>query len=184
MVRNAIKYILIILVVIGIGLVIRNVVNNSKSDSDWQKDEKEKNNYQVTVSLLDKDSEAYIEGAVLTVKTEAGQVLEKWTTTDKEYVITMVPKGKYVLEQISTIDGYILNEDKIEFTVLDKDLKLVMYNESDKEENKTDNRVTNNVPVGDTLSLKNPWSSVIGISVIGFGLLLIIFYKKNIKVKG
>lgn len=183
--RNIIKYALIILAVIGIGLVIRNVVNNSKSTDEWKGDESNSDSYyQVTVSLLDKDSNDFIEGSVLTIKTEAGQVLEKWTTTKDAYIITLVPKGSYTLEQVSTIDGYVLNEDKIEFTVEDKDLKLVMYNESEESSDASSNTTNQDVPVVNTLSLKSPLVSVLGISIITFGIVLIVFYKKNIKNNG
>jgi uncharacterized surface anchored protein len=170
-------------VVIGIGLVIRNVINNSKNSDNWQKDSKDKAYYQVTISLLDKDDNSFIEGAVLIVRTEAGQVLEKWTTSDEEYIITMVPKGDYTLEQVSAADGYIINEENIEFTVTDKDIELVMYNEIDNYNIDISNN-SEDIPVVNTLSIRNPLTSILGISIIGFGVMLIVFYKKKIKDNG
>lgn len=177
MIRNIIKYVIILVVVIGIGLVIRNIV--TRDNKSFKEDESKgtKPYYQVTVSLLDKDSSKYIEGATLVIKNEASEIIEKWKTTDKSYVVTMVPKGKYVLEQLEASDDYSLNENSIEFTISDKDLKLVMYNTSENSANDNDN-TQQEIPVGDTLSINSPIEVILGTFIIIMGVMVICFRKK------
>ena len=189
--RSLIKYIVLILVVVGIGLVIRNVVLKSKNAEDTFIDNKKNGNYyQITVSLLDKENDKHISGSVLSVETEKGQVIEKWTTKDEEHVITTLPKGKYVLKQVSAADGYDYNEDDTVFTITDKNLKLVVYNNRTGSENasnnsndNSDNNVNENVNVVDTLSLKNPLSIIFGSIVVIAGAMLLVFNKKLLNVK-
>ena len=176
---NVIKYGLIILAIIGIGLVLRNVVIKSKNNTDWEETKNNQNYYKVTISLLDKNTSDQIEGFTLSIKNDKGQVIERWTTTKESYVVNTIPKGKYTLEQESAPEGYSLNEDVVEFTIKDKDIKLVMYNEnSQSSSTNSNNSITNDVNVVDTLSLKNPWLTI-GTCISIFGLSLIIFYKRN-----
>lgn len=195
--RSLIKYIILILVVVGIGLVIRNVILKSKNTEDtFINNKNDGKYYQVTVSLLDKDNDKFISGAEMSIETEAGQVMEKWTTKDEEYVITTVPKGKYVLKQNNTVDGYDYNQDDTVFTITDKDIKLIVYNtRSDSDDNSntgesnTDgsnngtnnnsaNHVNENVGVVDTLSIKNPIVTILGSIITIAGIMLIVFNKK------
>ena len=190
--RSLIKFLVLALVVVGIGLVLRNVILKSKNNNDTFIDSKKDGKYyQVTVSLLDKETEKYISGSVLSVETEKGKVIEKWTTKDKEYIISNLSKGKYILKQISAPEGYDYNEDDTEFTITDKNLKLVMYNAPSSENttntennnstnnsNNENNNVNENVGVVDTLSFKNPLATIFGGLVVLAGAMLLVFNKK------
>ena len=189
--KSLIKFLVLALVVVGIGLVLRNVILKSKNNNDTFIDNKKDGKYyQVTVSLLDKETEKYISGSVLSVETEKGKVIEKWTTKDKEYIITNLSNGKYILKQISAPEGYDYNEDDTEFTITDKNLKLVMYNAPSSENttntennNSTNNsnennNVNENVGVVDTLSFKNPLATIFGGLVVLAGAMLLVFNKK------
>lgn len=189
MLRSLIKYIILILVVVGIGLVLRNVILKGKNAEDTFIDNKKNDGiYQVTVSLLDKDTEKFISGSVLSIETEEGKVIEKWTTKNKENVITNLAKGKYVLKQVSAAEGYDYNEDDTVFTITDKNLKLVMYNtvtgseSSSSNENgsnsETGNNVSESVGVVDTLSIKNPLVTILGSLILVAGATLLVFNKK------
>lgn len=183
MLRGLLKFIILALVVVGIGLVLRSVILKSKNAEDaFQDNKKNGKYYEVSVSLLDKDTEKFISGSVLRVETESGKVIEKWTTKDKEYVITNLTKGKYILKQVSAAEGYDYNEDDTVFTITDKNLKLVMYNTSKSSAtsstSNSNNSVNENVGVVDTLSFKNPLSIILGSIIVLAGSALLIFNKK------
>lgn len=174
--RDIIKYIIIIVVVIGIALVIRNLFSsNSENFNNNEISNEERTSYKVTISLLAKDTDNFISDSVLAIRNNEGKIIEKWTTTDQEYVVNMVPKGTYSLEQISNSEGYKKNEETIEFTVEDKDIKLVMYNEKGDTSDNEVNNTTTDVPVVNTLSIKNPLSWILGIITIisGMGLIFL-----------
>lgn len=183
MLRGLLKLLVLLLVVVGIGLVLRSVILKSKPATDaFTENKKNGKYYQVTVSLLDKDTEKFISGSVLSVETEDGKVIEKWTTKDKEYIITNLSKGKYILKQVSAASGYDYNEDDTVFTITDKNLKLVMYNTSTSSANSSstnsNNNVNENVGVVDTLSFKNPLSIILGSIIVLAGATLLVFNKK------
>ena len=200
MLRGLLKFLVLILVVVGIGLVLRSVILKNKNIDDTFTKNKDGKYYQVTVSLLDKDTEKYISGSVLSVETENGKVIEKWTTKDKEYVITNLSKGKYILKQVSAAKGYDYNEEDTVFTITDKNLKLVVYNTTTDSENSTNNEnetntqnnennenggssVSENVGVVDTLSFKNPLATIFGGLVLIAGAMLLVFNRKLLNIK-
>ena len=66
--KSLIKFLVLALVVVGIGLVLRNVILKSKNNNDTFIDSKKDGKYyQVTVSLLDKETEKYISGSVFVI---------------------------------------------------------------------------------------------------------------------
>lgn len=179
--KDIIKYIIIIIVVIGIALVIKNLfnTNNENFSNNNKASDTTNTSYKVTISLLDKDTNDFISGSDLAIRDNEDNIIEKWTTNDNAYVVTMVPKGTYTLEQISNTEGYNLNEEPIEFKVEDKDIELIMYNEENTNTSNIPQNTTSNVSVANTLSLKSPIYTILGTLTIISGLSLI-FYKRKI----
>ncbi len=184
MTRNIIKYGGLALVIIGIIIVMKNLF---ASDTEWQETKKntsvnKNGSYNVSVSLLDKETEAYVTGAKLIVKDGKGNVVEEWTTDSGVHLLSNLKNGSYTLIQESTNDKYFLNSDVITFEVKDKDQKVTMYNIALTEEeirngvsNTSNNSTTNPSEVGveNTLSTKSIFSTVMAFVSIILGSIMI-----------
>lgn len=72
----------------------------------------------VEIIKTDIESGKMVRGAVLAVVDSSGAEIHRFTTTDQPYYLNLVA-GNYLLVEISSPDGYELNEDKIPFTVTD-----------------------------------------------------------------
>jgi len=125
----------------------------------------------VIISKQDITNGEELPGAHLVVKDKDGKVIDEWVSSDKAHEIEgLEPGAKYYLTETIAPDGYILNEETVEF-IVDKDgnvTKVVMYN--------APSEVVVEVPK--TSSFKTITYSLIGILIIGLGSLMII---KNVK---
>jgi len=80
---------------------------------------------QVKISKIDSKSKQPIIGSLLQVldkdgnaiKDDSGNVLYKWRTDGKEYIINGLPAGKYKLKELESPEGYVLNKTMKEFEV-------------------------------------------------------------------
>ena len=186
MIKDIIRYIVIILIVVAIALVIRGLVNQ---DSDWEEDNSNTTNnetyYQASISLLDKETEEFISGATLTVRSATGEEVDSWITTEEAYTISNLKSGTYTLEQEIASDEYKLNEESITFEVEDTNVDVVMYNEKKTEEElaeeKAQNTTSDEINVDNTLSYKNKPLAILSIIIfiIGIGLISSKVYGEN-----
>ncbi len=186
MIKDIIRYIVIILIVVAIALVIRGLVNQ---DSDWEEDNSNTTNneiyYQASISLLDKETEEFISGATLTVRSATGEEVDSWITTEEAYTISNLKSGTYTLEQEIASDEYKLNEESITFEVEDTNVDVVMYNEKKTEEElaeeKAQNTTSDEINVDNTLSYKNKLLAILSIIIfiIGIGLISSKVYGEN-----
>ena len=186
MIKDIIRYIVIILIVVAIALVIRGLVNQ---DSDWEEDNSNTTNneiyYQASISLLDKETEEFISGATLTVRSATGEEVDSWITTEEAYTISNLKSGTYALEQEIASDEYKLNEESITFEVEDTNVDVVMYNEKKTEEElaeeKAQNTTSDEINVDNTLSYKNKPLAIVSIIIfiIGIGLISSKIYGEN-----
>lgn len=187
MLRNVIKYGGLVLVIIGIIIVMSNLFT---SDDTWKgsssSGQLESNSaYSVKISLLDKETEAFVTGANLVVKDKDGQVVSGWTTDNGVHLITGLKNGTYTLTEESAPSGYHLNEDGVTFKVKNKDQEVVMYNFSMTEEELNNasssdgSSASNEVGVENTLSEKSIVTSIIAMICIVSGVFLMIKSKLN-----
>lgn len=130
----------------------------------------------VVISKQDIANKQELPGATLQILDKDGKVVKTWTSTDTPYIITDLEPGEYTLVETQAPDGYVLSEEKIQFTVTedgDATTNVVMYNkaiEQPKEE----------IAVPATGTNKTIISSMIGVIIIGVGSVLI---TKNMKKK-
>lgn len=84
------------------------------------------NNPEMDVIILKTDNENnLLEGAILQVKDENGEVLEEWTSTTEQHIVAL-REGTYTLHEKQAPTGYCVAKD-IEFTVTkDSENKVVM----------------------------------------------------------
>jgi LPXTG-motif cell wall-anchored protein len=86
--------------------------------------------YPVLISKRQITGEEELPGATLQILDNAGNIIEEWTSTDKEHVVisTLTPGESYILREYLAPDGY-LHSDDIVFTVsLDGTInRVVMY---------------------------------------------------------
>lgn len=190
MARNIIKYVGLVLVVIGIIIVMKNLL---ASDTEWQETSAKtntKSTYNVTVSLLDKGTKSYITDSKLVVKDSQGNVIDEWTTSNGVHLISKVKNGTYTLTQESTNSNYSLDKNGVTFKVSGKDKKVSMYNTALTEEEKKNstssvgnNQVINpdEQNVESTSSFKNPYMYIIAlISIVSGSAILYKVRQDNI----
>ena len=104
---------------------------------------------EATFSKVDIASSEELPGAQLQILDENeqeikdgnGEVLYKWISTDKPYVLSKIPAGKYILVETQEPEGYVLSQEKINFEIdvygnikVDKEEvdKVTMKNEKTK----------------------------------------------------
>lgn len=182
--RNIIKYVGIILVIAGILIVMKNLFAQDGGVSNTGKNKnKEIVYYSAKIKLLDKETDAYLNGATLILKKESGEVVERWTTEGGVHLVSKLKKGKYVVEQESSVDGYHLNEEGVSFEIKNKDKEVILYNtkmtEEEIEEARRQNTVSNEVGVDNTLSERSIWAIIGGIASIGIGVGLILVQRRS-----
>ncbi len=76
----------------------------------------------VNILKIDSSTNTPLAGAVLVVKDSAGTEIARFTTTTEPFVITNLENGTYTVEEVSAPAGYILNSQKVTFTVTDENL--------------------------------------------------------------
>lgn len=184
--RNVVKYVGIVLVIAGILLVMKNLFTQ---DDEWSSTKSKKDSttevvyYSAKVQLLDKDSDAFLNGATLVVKDKNGEEIDRWTTDSGVHLVNKLKKGTYTIEQESAPDGYKQVEKSVSFEINGKDQEITIYNtkmtEQEKEEARLKNTTSNEVGVDNTLSEKSIWSILAGVASIGIGVGLILYQKKS-----
>jgi len=74
----------------------------------------------VLISKYDITEGTPVVGAEMEITDAEGNVIEKWTTTEEDYYIEMLPVGDYILkETLPPVDGYYVKAEDIPFTVED-----------------------------------------------------------------
>lgn len=176
--RNIIKYVGILLVIVGIVLVMRNLFSK---DTDWSSDKV--SYYSAEISVLDKQSKSFVVGAEMVLKDSDGKVIDEWTTESGAHKVNKLEKGSYTLTQVEAADYYHLNEEKITFQIKNRDKDVLMYNtkmtETEIEEERVKNTTSEETAVDNTLSSKSILSVIISVVAIGLGTVIIYKEKKS-----
>ncbi len=73
----------------------------------------------VKILKVDENTGLPLAGAVLVVKSADGKEIARFTTTEDAYTIENIANGTYTVEEISAPEGYVLNSEKITFTISD-----------------------------------------------------------------
>lgn len=124
----------------------------------------------VNIVKVDNTTGESLAGAVLVVRDVNGNEIEKFTTTTDPYIITDLENGTYTVEEESAPEGYMLNSEKITFTIDDNNLSHQITFENSPE-----------VYVPDTASSSSLILTILGIAIIGTGIGFI--YKNGKKAK-
>lgn len=80
----------------------------------------------VKIIKLDKITNQPLAGAQLILKNETGEKIASWTSTTEPYQIMNLANGTYTLEEQKAPTGYKLSDEKVTFTVTDKDRDLTV----------------------------------------------------------
>lgn len=184
--KNVVKYVGIILVIAGILLVMKSLFSQDESFNDNNKNKTEVSEvayYSAKISLLDKETDAYLEGASLVLKNKKNETIEKWISEEGTHLVSKLKKGKYTIEQENTLEGYKTAEEVTTFEIKDKDKEVTVYNvkltEEEIEQLRQQNTTSNEVGVENTLSVKNIWSILGGVVSIVLGVGMILIQKKS-----
>ena len=91
---------------------------------------KEAKKHAVQIIKKDKETDKPLAGAKLQLIDADGNIVASWTSTEEAYVIDDLPLGTYTLQEIDAPTGYVLNSEKVTFTIGEDDtLKVVvLYN--------------------------------------------------------
>ena len=73
----------------------------------------------VTITKIDDETEKPLAGATFEVKDSTGKVIATWTSTTSSHVIKNLPNGTYTLQEKEAPEGYVLNDQIVEFTISD-----------------------------------------------------------------
>lgn len=72
---------------------------------------------EVSIEKRDKETRAFVSGAMLRLTDESGAVAAEWTTSDGPEIIKGLKAGKYLLEEIKAKEGYLLLKEPVEIQV-------------------------------------------------------------------
>ncbi len=118
----------------------------------------EPNEVVVNITKIDASTNNPLSGAILVVKDADGNIVARFTSTDKSYTITDLAYGTYTVEEEKAPAGYKASEEKITFTIDEDHLSHQIMFENYPE-----------VVVPDTSS-SSLLFSLLGISLIGLGI--------------
>lgn len=129
----------------------------------------------LTISKQDITNGKELPGAHLVIRKENGDIYKEWDSSDEEYIIEMIPAGKYTLEETIAPPGYALNTEVITFVINEYGTitdeygetreKLIMYN-------------TPETPVPKTAANISVFVYLIGIIAVSGGAYLLYNKKK------
>ena len=71
----------------------------------------------VTISKQDITTKEELPGATLRLTNQDDVLVEEWVSTNEPHIIEGLPAGTYTLTEITSPDGYSLNEESITFTI-------------------------------------------------------------------
>ncbi len=80
----------------------------------------------VTITKIDEDTNEPLAGAEFVLKDSNGKEIATWTSTTNSYVIKNLPNGTYTLQETKAPDGYILNDQIVEFTITDTNRNIAI----------------------------------------------------------
>lgn len=113
----------------------------------------------VTITKIDEETNQPLAGAEFVVKDSAGKEIASWTSTTSSYVIRNLPNGTYTLQETKAPDGYILNDEIVEFTITDTNRNIaIRFNNKEIEKKATIIKIdadTKNPVAGAVLTVKN-----------------------------
>lgn len=115
----------------------------------------------VNIIKIDKSTGDPLAGAILVVRDSEGKEITRFTTTTDPYIITDLADGTYTVEEESAPAGYMLNPEKITFTIDDKNLSHQITFENYPEVS---------VPDTNTKSTSSLLLTLLGIAIIGTGI--------------
>ena len=123
----------------------------------------------INIVKVDKDTGELLPGAVLVVRDSSGNVVVRFTTSDKPYVISDIKDGTYTVEEESAPEGYVKSNEVITITVDDKHVSqtITFTNEKGK------------TFVPNTASNASVIATVLGILVISSGVGFVLYNKKQ-----
>lgn len=84
---------------------------------------------EVIIIKKDKDTKEPLAGATFALKNSKGETIKTWISTKESYVVSGLPEGKYVIEELNAPSGYIKAKDN--YTVIleaGKTITVELYN--------------------------------------------------------
>lgn len=85
----------------------------------------------VFIKKIDSETKEYVVGAVMRIVDETGKEWDKWTTPNDTYV-SVLPYGKYILEEVSAPEGYSKSDAKKQFEITKENPSIELEFVNDK----------------------------------------------------
>ncbi|MBQ9071674.1 MAG: hypothetical protein IJY25_00755 [Bacilli bacterium] len=131
----------------------------------------------VEISILGEDNQL-LSGVKFQIQDKNGNIFYEEETTEEIFVFEQMELGTYYLVQVSTLEGYAKNTEKIEFVVSEESetvkVELINKLETEKEETKKQK---------DVFGMELPLLSSIAMFDIALVIGIIVYVRKNKKVK-
>lgn len=123
----------------------------------------------IQIKKVDKDTDEPLKGVKFSIYNSKDEVVDTVVTNDEGIAISQkLPYGKYYVLEVESLDGYILNEEKIEVEIDENDtFEIELTNEKD---------IPEQVPTGDIL-IGVVWA--IGLFCLGLGIHYYTEFKKK-----
>ena len=119
----------------------------------------------VTITKIDDETEQPLAGATFVLKDSSGKEIATWTSTTSSHVIKNLPNGTYTLQETKAPDGYVLNDQVVEFTITDTNRNIsIRFRNKELEKNATIikiDSITKQPVSGATLVVKDSEGNVI-----------------------
>ena len=164
MIGKIVRYLVLVLVVIGIAFLVGTVINKT-SDKKFLDNNK---TYSVSIRVMNRETKKVITGGEFVLKTSDGKVIEEWVLNDEVKCIDNLENGTYVIVQKSASDGYEIS-DEVTFKIYNDEKEITIYNDAIIEEVIENKEVI----VDNTLSMKSGINYIISFVIIGIGVLLV-----------
>lgn len=164
MIGKMIRYLVLVLVVIGVALIVGTVINNNSDKNFLDKNK----TYSVVIRVKDRETRKVITGGEFILKTSDGKVIEEWVLNDEVKRISKLENGTYMIVQKSAALGYETSEE-VTFKIYNEEKEITIYNDAIIEEIIGNKEVF----VDNTLSMKNGINYIISFIIIGIGALLV-----------
>lgn len=134
----------------------------AKDNKTIQLEVKNKAN-KVQISKTDLTTGKPLVGAELELQDSNGKIIDRWTTGTKPHEIEKLKAGTYYLIETSTIDGYVLNTEKVKIVVKDTEeiIKAEMKNAPTRVEISKINNVDGKLLAGAKLQVQDKDGNVI-----------------------
>ncbi len=123
----------------------------------------------VAINVIDANTSKKLSGIKLEIYDFKNHLVDSFITENDAHIVEKLPIGKYYIKEVSTIDGYILNDNKQTFEVVNT--KEIINIKIENQQNLKEGKIKNEVYL------------YLGFLILLSGIFIILFLSKKTKKK-